>query len=261
MADENIKQHFRPDEAPFIDQVDDWLATCENEYRPVLTEFLNPRQRYIARTMTNRRDDVRLSENGGWSGAEMQRLLFYPTYYQPEEGDFELQLIDIDYPLKFTELHHRQILGTLLSKGLKRSAFGDILHDGDVWQVVLSSQMAEYVRQQVTKIGRINVKMKRVEMDTIVQPETDWDEFSTTVASQRLDSIVAAGFNYSRNRAKTAIEHGLVRVNWETIDRPDYPLSVHDLMSVRHAGRIYLKEDNGITKKGKQRVTLAVVHA
>lgn len=261
MADENIKQHFRPDEAPFIDQVDDWLATCQNEYRPVLTEFLNPRQRYIAKTMTNSFDDVHVSQNGGWPGAEMQRLLFYPTYYQPETKDFELQLINVDYPLKFSELHHRQILGTLLSKGLKRSAFGDILHDGDVWQVVLSAQMAEFVRQQVTKIGKINVKMKLADLEEVVKPVTDWQESSTTVSSLRLDSIVAAGFNYSRNRAKTIIEHGLVRVNWETIDRPDFALSVHDLMSVRHAGRIYLKEDNGITKKGKLRVTLAVVHA
>ena len=195
MADSNIKQHFRPDEAPFIDQVDDWLATCQNEYRPVLTEFLNPRQRYIAKTMANRVDEVRVQENGGWSGAEMQRMLFFPTYYQPAESDCELQLINVDDPLKFSELHHRQILGTLLSKGLKRNAFGDILHDGDVWQVVLSKQMAEYVRQQVQKIGKINVKMKLADLDEIVRPVTDWEDVATTVTSLRLDSVVAAGFH------------------------------------------------------------------
>lgn len=49
----NVKQHFRPDEAPFIDEVQGWIATATSEYRPVLTEFLNPRQRFIASTLVN----------------------------------------------------------------------------------------------------------------------------------------------------------------------------------------------------------------
>lgn len=83
----------------------------------------------------------------------------------------------------------------------------------------------------------------------------------TTISSLRVDSVVAAAFNYSRNRAKTAIERGLVRVNWEDIERPDYQLAVHDLLSVRHAGRIRLAAENGMTKKGKIKVTLDVIRA
>lgn len=47
MNENNIKQHFRPDEAPLIDQVNDWTATAEGQYRPILTPFLNPRERFI----------------------------------------------------------------------------------------------------------------------------------------------------------------------------------------------------------------------
>ena len=54
--EENIKQHFRPNEGAFIDQVADWISTASGQYRPVLTSFLNPRQRYIARTMANAAD-------------------------------------------------------------------------------------------------------------------------------------------------------------------------------------------------------------
>lgn len=71
--EENIKQHFRPNEGAFIDQVADWISTASGQYRPVLTSFLNPRQRYIARTMANAADEVKMASAGGWAGAEMQR--------------------------------------------------------------------------------------------------------------------------------------------------------------------------------------------
>lgn len=164
----NVKQHFRPDEAPFIDEVQGWIATATNEYRPVLTEFMNPRQRFIASTLVNRQDDIKLASNGGWQGAEMQRLFFYPQYYQPQLADFDLQLVNINYPVKFTELHHRQVLGTLMSAGIKRTTFGDILHQDAIWQLVVDRKMTAYLRQQVTKIGRVNVKLEPIAMDDIV---------------------------------------------------------------------------------------------
>ncbi|QCZ43877.1 Cell division protein [Levilactobacillus brevis] len=61
--DENVLQHFRPDEAPLIDAVGGWIQQSQDEYRPVLTNFLNPRQVYIATTLA-RRADVPVQFNG-----------------------------------------------------------------------------------------------------------------------------------------------------------------------------------------------------
>ena len=259
--EENIKQHFRPNEGAFIDQVADWISTASGQYRPVLTSFLNPRQRYIARTMVNAADEVKMASAGGWAGAEMQRILFYPTYYQPTTADFELRVLEINYPTKFTELHHRQIMGTLIGEGLERAAFGDILGDQGRWQVVVTSAMAKYLRANVSHIGRAKIKWQPVEAANVLHPVEDWEPLTTTVSSLRLDALVAAGFNYSRNRAKQLVEHGQVRLNWEEVDRPDEQVVVHDLISVRHGGRIRLDEAQGVTRKGKERVSLSVVHA
>ena len=73
MDNENIKQHFRPEEAPLIDQINDWVATAAGQYRPVLTSFLNPRQRYIAQTIANRNDEIKVASEGGWPAAEIGR--------------------------------------------------------------------------------------------------------------------------------------------------------------------------------------------
>ncbi|WP_242362428.1 RNA-binding protein [Limosilactobacillus antri] len=259
--EENIKQHFRPNEGPFIDQVADWISTASGQYRPVLTVFLNPRQRYIARTMANAADEVKMASAGGWSGAEMQRVLFYPAYYQPTAADFELRVLEVNYPTKFTELHHRQIMGTLIGEGLERSAFGDILGDQGRWQVVVTTAMAKYLQANVNHIGRAKIKWRSVETADVLHPVEDWEALTTTVSSLRLDAVVAAGFNYSRNRAKQLVEHGQVRLNWEEVDRPDEQVVVHDLISVRHGGRIRLDETHGGTRKGKERVSLSVVHA
>lgn len=70
---------------------------------------------------------------------------------------------------------------------------------------------------------------------------------------------MANGYNVSRTHAKELVERGMVRVNWTEIDRPDFMLAVNDLISVRRFGRMKLLAENGITKKDKWRVTLAVI--
>lgn len=254
-------QHFRPDERPVVDKLSGMIATAHGQYRPVLSDFLNPRELYITQSLVNREDDVKMQTWGGYEKAEMQRCLFFPDYYQPELADFNLQLFSIAYPQKFAELQHRQVMGTLIGDGLDRSAFGDILHDHENWQVVLKSELSSFVQDQVDRIGRNHVRMKEISFDEIIEPENDYEDLQTTVSSFRLDAIISAAFNYSRNRAKEAIKHGDVRVNWKVEERADYELAVNDLVSVRHAGRFKLISENGKNKKQHWRLHLAIIMA
>lgn len=261
LVDLNISQHFRADEREFISQMDDLIATAVNQYRPVLTDFLNPRQIYIAHTLINRQERLKFRTWGGFPDAEMQKLLIYPDYYQPSSDDFQISCFQIDYPTKFAELHHRQVLGTLMGSGLERQAFGDIINQGDVWQIIVNTTIVPFMRQQIDRIGKIHVNMTEITPDELVQPQNDWEPIHTTVPSLRLDAVIANIFNYSRNRTKTIIEHGFVRVNWEEIDRPDYQLAVRDLISVRHGGRIQLLETGGHNRKNNLRLDLQIIKA
>ncbi|MGY5338983.1 YlmH family RNA-binding protein [Levilactobacillus spicheri] len=256
--DENITQYFRPDEAPFIAAVGNWLQQSQDEYRPVLTHFLNPRQVYVATTLA-RRADVPVRFSGGYPGAEMQRALFYPDYYQPTDTDFELSLVRIDYPVKFATLHHNQILGTLLGSGIEREIIGDILTDGQTWQLVTETGMLDYLTGQVDRIGRVKARLVSADWATRVRPLDEWTPETATLSSLRLDNIVGSGFYLSRHRAKELIEAGKIRVNWADTEKPDYELDVADLVSVRGFGRIRLDEVAGRTKKEKIRVVLSVL--
>ncbi|HJD99274.1 MAG TPA: RNA-binding protein [Levilactobacillus brevis] len=256
--DENVLQHFRPDEAPLIDAVGGWIQQSQDEYRPVLTNFLNPRQVYIATTLA-RRADVPVQFSGGHAHAEMQRALFYPDYYEPVAKDFELAVLRVDYPVKFATLHHSQILGTLLGTGIGREILGDILTDGTTWQVVTEAGMADYLTGQVDRIGRVKARLQLADFADLVHPLSEWTAEGATLSSLRLDNIVGTGFHLSRHRAKELIEAGHVRLNWAETQKPDYELDVADIVSVRGFGRIRLDEVGGRTKKDKIRVTLAVL--
>ena len=106
--DSNILQHFRKDEEPLISQLSDYIMQVENEYRPILTHFLNPREQYIAQSLIHKNQDVKVSFSGGYENAERKRAIFYPSYYEVQDDDFNLELIMIKYPVKFTSLTHGQ---------------------------------------------------------------------------------------------------------------------------------------------------------
>lgn len=259
--DKNVTQHFRVDEMPIIEEINGWIAQSADQYRPILTGFLNPRQRYIATTLVNQNDEISFQSSGGFKDAEMQRILLFPAYYEPQISDFQLKVLQIKYPQKFAELHHRQILGTVLSQGIERATFGDIITDGTQWQIIVQANLASFFIDQIDKIAAVRVQLIPMEPENVLQPLSDWETISTTISSLRLDVVVASAFNYSRNRAKTLIEGQKIRVNWVDVVKPDYPVAVHDMISVRHGGRIKLSAIDGVTKKDKLKVTFAIVSA
>ena len=50
-----IYQHFAREDFPFIDKGLEWLKQVEEEYRPILTPFINPHQVFILKTLGNNR--------------------------------------------------------------------------------------------------------------------------------------------------------------------------------------------------------------
>lgn len=259
MAD-NVAQHFRPSEAAFLDVAQGLIRQALDEYRPVLTNFLNPRQRYIIETLVNQHDDLKWQHEGGYADAESARTVIAPAYYDIQQSDFELAVIAINYPQKFAELHHSTILGTLMNNGITRDSIGDIISGEEgTWQFLTTVPMATYIQTTMDHIGKTKVRFETASLADISAPIEEWTEIDTTVSSLRLDTLVANGYNVSRTHAKELVERGQVRVNWTDVDRPDFVLAVNDLVSVRHFGRLKLVAENGMTKKDKWRVSLAVM--
>lgn len=257
--DQNVYQHFRKSEAVFIDEAAELLERVESQYAPLLTDFLDPRQSFILETLIRQNSELSYLFYGGYEAAERKRCLVFPDYYQANTDDFSLSLYEIVYPIKFATLSHGKILGSLLSTGLKRAYFGDILSDGTRWQVFLATEIENYVVQQVEKIGKVGVRLEKREYTQLIIPKDTWEFEHTTTSSLRLDAIISSVYNISRQRSKELVEQGKVKVNWTENLRPDFELELLDIISIRGFGRIQLKNIEGKTKKEKYRLEIGVL--
>lgn len=257
---DDLKQHFRPSEAAFVNQSQGWVNQASKEYRPIVTPFLNPRQRYILTTLVNRQEELKLETQGIFNQAESQRVLIMPDYYVSSPDDFEMTLLELEYSQKFATLQHRTILGAMVHSGLKRESFGDIVVDENQrWQIAVSNHIAPFVQQNLTRMGRNKVKLKPVSDSEAITLVQDWVESDVTVTSLRLDTVIAQAYRLSRTQAKELTERGLVKVNWTEMTQADFMIATDDLLSVRGYGRVRITQNNGITKKEKHRLTIAVI--
>lgn len=247
----DIYQHYRKSEHAFVDRVLDWQRHVEDVYVETLTPFLNPREQQIAKQIIGQYGDVKLASFGGFTAAEQQRVAFYPPYREPADLNFQVQVFRICYPQQFKTLTHPEVLGALMGLDLARSCFGDIvIFDGDV-QFATEAELAPFLKQEFQQVGRIGIKLEGVPRAEI-NPATASGEWGTILLSSwRLDAVLAEGFHLSRQKAKKAIQAGLVKVNWAEISNPAYPLAVGDLLSFRGHGRLSLGEEQGRTRKDR----------
>ena len=254
-----VKQHYRPEEAPLLEELGDMLKKASDEYRPILSRFLNPREQFILESLKGRFEGIKVAYAGGFEVAERKRALVYPDYYQPQDADFQLALITVNYPLKFARLSHGQVLGSLVNAGLERDVLGDIVTDGQNFQFITQGNLASYFCNQVQSVGKIKVKLVQSDFDKLLTPLDEWEQISMTVTTIRLDAVISHAYHVSRQVAKELVKQKKVQVNWMLLEKPDYPLAVADIISVRRYGRIRLDQVMGPTKKSKQRLLVSIL--
>lgn len=255
MSQENIYQHFRKHE---IEQVKFFESIVENVFQndiSYLTDFLNPRERYILQTIVNKYN-LCYKEYGGFENAEQQRVYIYPEFYEISFNDFDLYFVQIKYPTKFATLTHRQILGTLLNNGIKRNQLGDIVNKNDIWQFVCTKHIYDYIKLNITKISNVGIDLELISHDNLIEHKFNLEEKRLTISSLRLDNIIANVYNIPRQTTKKLIQNEMCKINFTKTDKVSESLAVGDIISVRGYGRFYIDDLQGITKKGKNIVKI-----
>lgn len=250
----NIYQHFRPEEREFIDQAINWKEYVEQSYAPKLTDFLDPREQQILATVIGKHSEVKMELFGGAPGTERQRAFLYPEYMAAQPEDFQIKLFEIDYAKKFINIEHRQVLGSLMSLGLKRSKYGDILIDGETVQFFAAAEVADYIRLQLESIGRASIDLSEQPLEQAIHIDEAWSEMNATVSSLRLDTVMSSLYNLSRQKSQLLIQHGDVKVNWTAIENTAFECGEGDIISARGYGRAKIITIEGKTKKDKYRV-------
>lgn len=248
----NFYPHFEKEERPTIDYFVGLFNRLQYTHEPILTDFLDPRQRYILRTVIG--SSALIQEFGGYKDSEKRRVYLSEDWAYITADDFDVQLLEIVYSVKFSELKHNQILGTLANSGVKLDTFGDIVTDGNGrWQLFIEASLTDFFVQQINRIGRTKVRLNPLPLGDIISVEDNSIVDSAVSASMRLDTVLSSITNKSRSQLKNNFEERNVRLNWHVEMSPEKIINVDDLISLRHFGRIKILNIQP-TKKGKLRL-------
>lgn len=253
----------------------------------VATPFLTPREVRLCRQILS----ARLAAGtavlvGGYPDAERMRAVLLPDYMEgmcdPDALAADPVAILRDAGLTdeadtvrdaavllsvrgsgYRTLSHRDFLGSVLGLGLDRDAIGDICVVGGREEpspadpphayVVTGEKVAAFLLQHLEKVATDTVEVTTAVGDN-ARPVRTLESISDTVASPRLDCVVAALCNLSRDRAKTAIRQGLVELDYEPIADCDETVDPPAILSVRGFGKFAVQSFDGNTRKGRLRL-------
>ena len=237
-----------------VARLEDALRLCRDRYRPQFVGFLDERQRALAQTLERRLGEVSLCFYGGRADAERVVAGFFPAFMEPERAAFPIVPLSFRYR-KGERLQHRDVLGALLSCGIRRDKIGDILCGDGLTVVFADTEIASFLCDQIRTVRNEGVSVVRgVEGEL---PEArQFRELRDTIASPRLDAVVRVAVGASREEAARRIEAGLVSLNHKPCGSVSAPVQEGDILSIRGSGRFRVAELGPPTRKGRLFLTL-----
>lgn len=256
-----IKEEF----SALFARVDDLLSRAERGEIGV-TRFLSPREEHFLLAYLSQRG---LADTcftyGGYDGAERKRAYILPDYIgNPESYSDILPYFD-ESPIAsvrivgsgYRKLTHRDYLGSLLSLGIERGVLGDIvLLNTEREEAVLfcDSLIEDFILTELKKIASDTVKTESFEVGADFKAERSFVHISDTVASPRIDCVVAALCSLSRERARETVISGCVEVDFESETSPDRNVSAPAVVSIRGYGKFRINAVSELTRKGRVRL-------
>lgn len=238
--------------------VEDKFQQCCQQYRLTHTGFLDLRQRSLVeqycRQLRPQDQDVRCLFYGGYPDAERTMAVFLPDY--ASEEDVPLTVIRAKAPSAGRKLTHRDYLGSLTGLGLKREMIGDILATDQGADIIILEDIREFILMNYSQAGRASLQVEAVPLSDLQIPEVKTVLVKDTVASLRLDNVIASAFSMSRASAAEAIRRGIVFVNSMQSEKVDMQIKEGDKLVLRGKGKAYLKEVGGQTRKDRTFITI-----
>lgn len=249
-------------------RIEDLISSAEEGILS-MTGFLSPAEAFYAKEIIR---SFGISDRsllfGGYADAERKRLIILPSYldgaqtspdkmlfeYFSEEADLAVRVIRISGS-GYRVLTHRDYLGGILGLGVERDAVGDIiiLDDRSAYAFT-SDSVAKLLLDSLERVGSDKVELERITLDRNFSFKREFKEINDTVASARLDCVVASLANLSRDKAQRLVDGGACSLNYAEETRCDRAVKAGDIITLRGYGKFIIRELNEKTKKGRLRL-------
>lgn len=196
-----------------------------------------------------RNEDVSITCDGVFEEAE-RRLISFNNY-----GSSPIDLIKVTVNNKFVTLTHRDFLGSIMSLGVMRNRIGDLIVKDNYCYFPVHEEVASYILTNLVKIRNSTCKCEIVE-DFENIPSINYEEKNINVNSLRLDCLVAAISNESRNNACALISGGKVLVNYVVEIEKSKELKLESKLTIRGLGKFIIKDILGNSKSGRLKLKI-----
>ena len=229
------------------------LAQCRDV--PAHTAFLSPGEQASVTDLLNAWGRPRHLFWGGYPDSE-RKVCIFPSSWADDESctavpEGPVAAFQAKFPPE-AKLTHRDILGSLMGLGITRAVLGDILMPGPgLCQVIALRESLPILLSQWEGAGRWKVDLAQIPLEQVVLQPVQVRTIRDTVATPRLDAVLAAGFSVSRGRAAGLISTGKVSLNHRVCQKTDRQVAQGDVLTCRGLGKCVVKEVPGQSKKGR----------
>jgi len=247
-----------------LNRIYDRLELCKQMDYPSFTDFLDLSELVEVRQILKLPKGYFKLEFCGFMDDERRMIGFFPNTYLDIIGMeecfnmFPAQLLQVVPNFNSDQMfEHRDLLGTILGLGLERKLFGDIIILDREAFILCHERGAFIVANELVKVKHTSVSVNTIPVSSEsrnLSPKAK--ELTITIASLRLDGLVKAVGNCSRNEANAMIGSGLVKVNQIEATKNHKQVNVGDILSIRRKGKFKIKKIGNVTKKGRIAITI-----
>jgi RNA-binding protein YlmH len=220
----------------------------------VLTDFLDFEEQNEIYALEKSHIEIELF--GGFDDAERKRALIGSS--NNNTNDFDIVIIQSSFDSKYGAIGHRNVLGTIMSLGIERNTFGDIVVEDNLITIFVSKEISEYLIKNLSMISRQRMNWEII--SSFKQSNIKEEVKTINVASMRLDAVVAKAINVGRSEAVEIINSGNVLINHKQCLNITHNVKEQDILSIRKFGRIEILEIVGLSKKNRTIVEIRVKH-
>lgn len=210
------------------------------------TAFLSPSEQEFCRTIAHLLP-CPPGFDGGFEGAERAVARFGEYGERPVAG------ILLTHK---TPLGHRDILGSVLGLGLERGVVGDIVAGENESRLVVLRPNLAFLLGSFDRAGRVRVEARELPLERFEPPERRTERKVVSVASPRLDALVAAAWGLSRDEAQSRLTRGLVQLNHRPTLDHSKQVKEGDTVSLRGRGKLVVGATLGESRRGRQRIEI-----
>jgi RNA-binding protein YlmH len=220
----------------------------------VLTDFLDFEEQNEIYALEKSHIEIELF--GGFDDAERKRALIGSS--NNNLNDFDIVIIQSSFDSKYGAIGHRNVLGTIMSLGIERNTFGDIVVEDNLITIFVSKEISEYLIKNLSMISHQRMNWEII--SSFKQSNIKEEVKTINVASMRLDAVVAKSINVGRSEAVEIINSGNVLINHKQCLNITHNVKEQDILSIRKFGRIEILEIVGLSKKNRTIVEIRVKH-